>query len=129
MNRLTTSRLPIPLPVRLASNLFVPYFPVVERGFKLCEDSGSNLVLGAPGENRNLRITRIEACNVHASTALSVSLGESGSSDSTRYLSAAGGFTAWDPGNGALVLPSNTALYVTLSAAGSVSVTAYYEVV
>jgi hypothetical protein len=95
--------------------------------------SGDTALIAAPGASTRIKLIRVEASNTHASTALTVGLKSASLNGGTifgkKYLPAAGGQAVWVFPNGHLMAGANEALNANLSAAGTVSFTAYYETV
>ena len=95
--------------------------------------SGDTTLVAAPGAGSRVKVLRVEASNSHATTALTVGLKNTGTAGGAafgkKYLPAAGGQAVWQFPLGQLTLGDNETLVFVLSAAGTVEVTAYYEVV
>lgn len=97
--------------------------------------SGDTDVVAAAsiGAGNRCKLLRVEASNTHASTALTVGLKSASLNGGTvfgkKYLPAAGGLAVWVFPNGYLEGGDNEAVQINLSGAGTVSVTAYYELV
>lgn len=95
--------------------------------------SGDTQLIAAQGSGFRTKLIRVEASNSHATDDVVIGLKTSsingGSVFGKRYLPAAGGAAVWQFPNGQLMGGDNAAWNVNLDAAGTVEVTAFYEVV
>jgi len=96
-------------------------------------NSGDTSLIAAPGAGLRIKLLRCVASNTHATTALTVGLKAAslagGAVFGKQYLLPTGGLAVWQVPGGHFMLGVNEALFANLSAAGTVSYTAYYEVV